>query len=117
MRIVIDLDGTLCELKNEKETYEEVKPKAGAAEALQKLRAAGHYIIIHTSRHMKTCNGNVADVERRMKKITEEWLEHHSMPYDELVFGKPWGHLYIDDLAVPFESWEHVKIKLSDIFQ
>lgn len=26
--------------------------------------------------------------------------QDHGIPYDELFFGKPWGHFYIDDLAV-----------------
>ena len=29
----------------------------------------------------------------------------HDVPYDELFFGKPWGHFYIDDLAIcPFQG-------------
>lgn len=41
MRIVIDLDGTLCELRKEHMTYLELKPLPGAIECTipKKLRA------------------------------------------------------------------------------
>ena len=29
-----------------------------------------------------------------------ECLKKWGVPYDEIVFGKPWGQFYIDDLAV-----------------
>ncbi len=59
MKICIDLDGVICELKVPTQFYGDVKPKPGAVEGIRKLRQAGHYIIIATARHMKTCNANV----------------------------------------------------------
>jgi histidinol phosphatase-like enzyme len=51
MRICIDLDGVICELNKEK-SYAELVPIDGAVDALKELRSQGHYLIIHTARHM-----------------------------------------------------------------
>ena len=106
MRICIDLDGVICRLRNAGETYADVEPVPGAAEALRRLRAEGHYIIIYSARHMKTCEGNVGKVLARQGAITLEWLARHGIEYDEIHFGKPHADIYIDDNAVRFESWE-----------
>lgn len=108
MRIVIDLDGTICELKKHGQTYQEVRPLPGAIEKLQALKQAGHYLIINSARHMKTCAGDVEEVKRRVGTTTEEWLRKHGIPYDELIFGKPYAQVYIDDLAHQFQGWDRI---------
>ena len=52
MRICIDLDGTICEIRKEGESYSDVKVKPGAAEKIKTLKEAGHTIIINTARNM-----------------------------------------------------------------
>lgn len=111
MRICIDLDGVICELKKEGEKYEDLKPIEGAVETIRKLKDEGHYIIIYTARHMKTCNGNIYEVIAKIGKITLKWLEKHQIPYDEIVFGKPWADIYIDDNAFRFNGWENFSIE------
>jgi capsule biosynthesis phosphatase len=106
MRICIDLDGVICRLKKDGETYADVQPVPGAVEKLRALRAAGHYIIIHSARHMKTCNGNVGQVIARQGATTLAWLAQHGVEYDEIHFGKPYADVYLDDNAVRFESWD-----------
>lgn len=108
MRIVIDIDGTICELKKEGQTYSDVKVIPGAVEKIQALKDAGHYIILQTARHMKTCNGDQGQVIARVGKITLDWLEKNNIPYDEIHFGKPNADLYIDDLAHRFSNWEDI---------
>ena len=49
---------------------------------------------------MKTHNGNVGKIISDVGKITIDTLEKFEIPYDELYFGKPYAHAYIDDLAV-----------------
>jgi capsule biosynthesis phosphatase len=105
MRICIDLDGVICQLREPQQSYGEVAPIPGAVERLRALRAAGHYIIIHSARHMKTCNGNVGQVVARQGATTLEWLARHGVEYDEIHFGKPHADVYIDDNALRFESW------------
>jgi len=111
MRIVIDLDGTICEVKRPGQSYAEVQPLPGAAEKLRELRAAGHYVIIQTARNMATCESNVGRVMRNVGKITLDWLEVHGMEYDEIYFGKPNAHVYLDDRALRFTSWAEVTLE------
>lgn len=109
MRIVIDLDGTICELKKNNQTYSEVRPKPGAIQTLHKLKEDGHEIIIYTARNMLTFNGNIGKINANVGKITLDWLKSYNIPFDEIVFGKPYGDMYIDDSAFKFESWEQVE--------
>lgn len=108
MRICIDLDGVVCQLKQPGQTYADLRPVAGAAEKLRALRAAGHVIILSTARHMKTCEGNVGLAVARIGAITLDWLERHGVEYDEIHFGKPWADLYLDDNALRFECWDAI---------
>jgi capsule biosynthesis phosphatase len=110
MRIVIDLDGTICTLKQKHETYADVLLKPGAVEFIKKLRTEGHYIIIQTARNMATCESNVGKVMKNVGKVTLEWLEKNDVEYDEIFFGKPNAHLYIDDRAFRFEDWQNMNI-------
>ncbi|XOK62937.1 capsular biosynthesis protein [Paenibacillus elgii] len=112
MRIVVDLDGTICELKRPEQSYGDVLPLPGAVAALQRLKAEGHEIIIHTARNMKTQGGNAGKAVAHIGALTLTWLEKHEVPYDEIVFGKPYGHVYIDDLAMTFRDWPSVMTKL-----
>lgn len=114
-RICIDLDGVICTLKQPGETYADVQPIPGVVEKLKALRANGHYIIIQTARHMKTCNGNVGMVIQRVGPITLQWLADHGIEYDEIYFGKPWAEIYIDDNALRFSSWNDIADDGSDL--
>ncbi|MVO98835.1 5' nucleotidase, NT5C type [Paenibacillus lutrae] len=108
MRVVIDLDGTICTFRGEGQTYADVTPIPGALDALRRMKSEGHYLIIHTARHMKTCGGNVGEVVAKVGAITLDWLRIHEVPYDEIVFGKPQGDLYVDDLALAYRNWDEV---------
>lgn len=110
MRIAIDLDGTICEIRVDTKTYEEVLPLPGAVERLKEFRQAGHYIIILTARHMKTCGSNPGLVMAKIAKVTLDWLEKHQIPYDEIFFGKPNADVYIDDRAMRFSHWEELSL-------
>ncbi len=108
MRICIDLDGVICKLREPGQEYRDLEPIPGAIEKLRQLKAAGHYLIISTARHMKTCQGNVGQVIARQGSATLDWLKQFDVPYDELHFGKPHAQVYIDDNAVRFESWDSI---------
>ncbi len=109
MRICIDLDGVICQLREPGQEYAEAKPVEGAIEKLQSLRAAGHYLIICTARHMKTCGGNVGQVVARQGAVTLEWLARNGIEYDEIHFGKPHADVYIDDNALRFQNWDVIR--------
>jgi capsule biosynthesis phosphatase len=108
-RICIDLDGVICEIRKENQRYEDLKPIPGAVEKIKKLRENGHYIIIYTSRRMKTHGGNIGKVLCDIGLITLEWLRRYGIEYDEIYFGKPWADVYIDDNALRFKSWDEIE--------
>ena len=112
MRIVIDLDGTICPIKKEDQTYSDLIPFSGAIERLNMLQAEGHYLIIQTARNMATQKGNLGKLMQNIGKITLDWLEKYQVPYDEIYFGKPNAHLYIDDRSFRFNNWEEISPQL-----
>jgi capsule biosynthesis phosphatase len=114
MRIVIDLDGVLCPVKKPHESYADLPVLPGASDRLRELRAAGHVVIIQTARQMATCEGNIGKIMQRVGLITLEWLARHGIEYDEIHFGKPNGHLYIDDRALRFEGWDRLTTEVLD---
>ncbi|MBA2656499.1 MAG: HAD hydrolase family protein [Tatlockia sp.] len=110
MRICIDIDGTICSIRESHQTYSEVTPLKGAAEKIRELKEKGYYIILSTARHMKSCDSNVGQVIAREGLTLLEWLKQHDFVYDEIWFGKPYAHVYIDDRALKFDGhWEFLE--------
>lgn len=105
MRICIDLDGTICELRKNGQTYADVVPKPGAQEMMTHLSERGHTIIICTARNMQIQGHNVGKVIKNVGKITLDWLDRHNIPYDEIFFGKPNADITIDDRCLRFNGW------------
>jgi capsule biosynthesis phosphatase len=108
MRIVVDLDGTICPIKKEGQSYADLLPLDGAVEKLKTLRKSGHYIIIQTARNMATCDSNLGKVIKNVGLTTLEWLKRYDIEYDEIFFGKPNAELYIDDRAFRFTDWASI---------
>ena len=115
MRYVFDLDGVICSLKKPSESYEDVIPNHDVINLIQKLKKNNDYIIIYTARHMRTCDGNVDEVIKKIGGITKRWLEKWNVYYDELIFGKPYADVYIDDLGITFTSAKDIQIKLQKL--
>ncbi len=115
LRIAVDLDGTICPIKGPGQSYADLEPLPGAADRLRELRAAGHYVIIITARNMATCQSNLGMVMKNVAKITLDWLDRHGMEYDEIYFGKANAHIYIDDRAHRFTSWEEITPELLEM--
>lgn len=106
MRICIDLDGVICELRRKDQEYGQLSVLPGAIESIKKLRSAGHYVILHTARHMNTTQANLGLVVARQGFTTLEWLKNNGIEYDEIYFGKPFADVYIDDNAFKFIDWD-----------
>lgn len=94
--IVCDIDGVIATGTKEKVysneagwNYSECLPIAAGIKLLNELREANAVIILHSARWEED------------KQITEAWLADHEVPYDELVLGKPYGDIYLDDKSFP----------------
>lgn len=108
LRIALDLDGVICPVKAPDASYADLTPLPGAVERIRELRAAGHYVILVTARHMATTEGNIGKVMKRIGKLTLDWLERYGVEYDEIHFGKPNADVYVDDRALRFTGWSDV---------
>lgn len=100
IRVCFDLDNTLVTFPTKHNDYSTVLPIQKNIDYLKFLKSQGAHVIIYTARRMKTHNGNVGAILSDIGKITLETLDRFEIPYDEIFFGKPHAHFYIDDLAV-----------------
>lgn len=116
---VFDVDGTLCPLKRMDQAYEDLTPYADMVERLREYKARGAKIVLFSSRNMRTYEGNLGQINKHTAPVMLAWLEKWNIPYDEIIFGKPWpGHLgyYVDDRAVrPAEFLKHTVEQLKEI--
>ena len=99
-RFVFDLDNTLVTFPTTIGDYSSVKPIQKTINYLRNLKKQNHHIIIYTARRMRTHGSNVGAVIADIGEITINTLKEFDIPYDELLFGKPYAHFYIDDLMV-----------------
>lgn len=101
--LVMDVDGTLCRVKRPGESYADVHPVEAVVAKLREYRAKGFYIILHSSRNMRSYEGNLGLIIANTTRVLVDWLDRHEIPYDEIHLGKPWpgkGGFYVDDRAV-----------------
>ena len=100
MRYVFDIDDTISRHKNR--DYANAEPIPQVIRQMQLLRKTQPEveIILHTSRGMNSCKGDVQLAEQKNRPTLEKWLKEHDVPYDQIIFGKPLADAYIDDKAV-----------------
>jgi capsule biosynthesis phosphatase len=119
--IVIDVDGTLAGRPGSGQSYADVIAVASVVSQIRSLKKQGYWIILYTSRNMRTYDGNIGRIMRHTAPVLIEWLARHEIPYDELHFGKPWcGHdgFYVDDRAIrPREFVTLDTAEIEDIFR
>eukprot|EP00584_Thalassiosira_punctigera_P005080 CAMPEP_0172535034 /NCGR_PEP_ID=MMETSP1067-20121228/7205_1 /TAXON_ID=265564 ORGANISM="Thalassiosira punctigera, Strain Tpunct2005C2" /NCGR_SAMPLE_ID=MMETSP1067 /ASSEMBLY_ACC=CAM_ASM_000444 /LENGTH=474 /DNA_ID=CAMNT_0013319925 /DNA_START=125 /DNA_END=1549 /DNA_ORIENTATION=+ len=99
-RFVFDLDNTLVTHPQIKGDYASCQPIERNIQYCKELKRQGHYIIVATARRMRTHHGCVGAVVSDIGKVTIDQLEKFGIPHDEVFFGKPWGHFYVDDANV-----------------
>lgn len=100
---IFDIDGTLCPIKKPDEKYEDLVPYKNMVKKLKEYKENGAKIILFTSRNMNSYNGNIGIINKNTAKILLSWLDKWDIPYDEIIYGKPWpGHngFYVDDRAI-----------------
>lgn len=106
-RIAVDIDGVLAEKLdngNYPEDYMNKRPLPMARESLEYLKNKGHTIILFTARHEED------------REITEQWLRDHGFVYDELIMGKPYFDVLIDDRAIRHTDW-HLTLHTLEILE
>ena len=85
-----DLDGTLC--TSSPDDYTKALPLQERIDSVNRLFQAGYYIKIYTARGVTT--------NTDCQELTEWQLEEWDVDYDELIMGKPFADVYIDDKGV-----------------
>ena len=96
--IIVDIDNTICKKENH-EPYSKAKPIKKFCSALKDAFEEGYYIILFTSRNMRSFKGSLGLINKYTAPELIEWLSKNEIPYDEIYYGKPWGNSveYIDD--------------------
>ncbi|ACH65142.1 capsular polysaccharide biosynthesis protein [Aliivibrio fischeri MJ11] len=100
-KLVVDLDSTIT--LGDTSDYRNVSPNVEVIRQLNSYKDKGFTITIFTARNMRTYEGNVGLINIHTLPIITEWLAKHSVPYDEIIVGKPWcgkEGFYIDDRAI-----------------
>lgn len=118
LTFVVDIDGTLCPIKQKEKKYEDLIPYPAVLEKLREYRAAGARIILYTARNMNSYGGNLGLINANTAKILLKWLDQWEIPYDEIIYGKPWpGQMgfYVDDRAIRPD--EFVKLSMKEMQQ
>jgi capsule biosynthesis phosphatase len=98
----MDVDGTIT-LDKAAASYADAKPCWEVIEKLKQLKTSGYWIILNSSRNMRSYGGNIGLITKHTAPALIAWLERYEIPYDELHFGKPWcghGGFYVDDRAI-----------------
>ncbi len=103
LTFVFDIDGTICPIKNKDERYEDVVPYPEMVQKIREYKEAGAKIVLLTSRNMNTYQGNIGLINANTAKTLLAWLDKWEIPYDEIIYGKPWPGqkgFYVDDRTV-----------------
>jgi len=113
--IVFDMDDTICfpnhEAKSTYEKYGMARANREVIDGMNSLKINGYHITIYSARRMLTHKGDINKIIADVQDITIKWLEENNVPYDEIVFGKPYSSTYyVDDKAMrPDEFLEWIK--------
>ena len=109
--IVFDLDDTLSfadiSIEDSRTRYGSTVPNSLIVEKLRECHKNGWYITILTARHMRSALNDVDICFNKLGQITVDWLDRNHIPFDQLVFGKPYGMWYIDDKAMTLEGFKN----------
>lgn len=117
--LVMDIDGTICPIKEKDESYEALVPFENVVTKLKEYKAQGAKIVLFTARNMNSYGGSIGMINVHTAKVMLAWLEKWEIPHDEIIYGKPWpGHkgFYVDDRSIrPDEFLKHSLEELENI--
>ena len=91
-----DVDGTIC--TNTDGAYEQAVPFKEVIEKVNRLYDKGHKIIFFTGR------GATTGID--WYDLTKKQLKDWQVKYHELIMGKPYADIYIDDKAIDTAEWK-----------
>jgi capsule biosynthesis phosphatase len=104
--LVFDVDGTIC--YDNPEDYSKAIPFEWAKLVINTLRSQGWFIIFHTARYYRKCDGDLDRINAMGYNELKEWLDRYGFEYDRIVMGKPSSAWYIDDkgYGISHQPWE-----------
>jgi uncharacterized HAD superfamily protein len=91
--VFMDIDGVIAVEQNDIPLEHRAVIK-GARRALSLLCKRGYRIILYTSR------------SKYVERETVKWLKKNDIPFDDIIFDKPRGNIYIDDRGYRFSGWK-----------
>lgn len=100
-KLVVDMDDTIT--VTEHGDYENSMPIQPTIDLLRKYHEEGFQIVVHSSRQMRTYEGQVGKINVNTLPNIIKWLRDHDVPFDEIIVGKPWCGFtgwYIDDKSI-----------------
>jgi capsule biosynthesis phosphatase len=104
LRIVLDVDGVICDDRDSSIPYADRQPYPEAVEMVRELHKAGHRIIWQTARYMNKFDGDQQRASEYGGQELRWWLKEHNIPADEVYLGKASGHIYCDDRGCQIRS-------------
>lgn len=100
-KLIIDIDDTISKTING--DYENSQPIVEVIEKIKEYKKEGFYIVLYSSRSMRTFENNLGKINVHTLPNIINWLNKNNVFYDEVYVGKPWcGYegFYIDDKAI-----------------
>ncbi|MGB1430491.1 MAG: hypothetical protein ACPG6J_01425 [Flavobacteriaceae bacterium] len=101
-KLIVDIDNTVTVHDSSKD-YATKLPNVSVIEKLREYKSEGFEIVLFTARNMYTHQGDLGKINAQTAPVLLQWLKEHDVPYDGIIFGKPWcgeGGFYVDDKAI-----------------
>ena len=100
--IVMDIDDTISFAKTYADPgiYAEAEPNLPVIKTMQKMASKGYKFELYTSRGWISCEENPEKAKEKYLHQLEDWMQKYNVPYSRIIFGKPFGILYVDDKAI-----------------
>jgi dTDP-glucose pyrophosphorylase len=95
-RFCFALDNVLVTPPEVPGDYNTVRAIDKNVQLVRELHESGHHIILTTSRGMVEKSGNIGAVVAACGHDTLMMLAKLDIPYDEIHFGQPYAHVYVD---------------------
>lgn len=101
--ICFDIDNVICRT-NSRKNYSKSLPIKKNIKLVNEIYKKGYTVILYTARYMGRCNGNLIEVEKKIKPLTLKQLKSWGVNYHKIYFGKPSFDLFIDDKSLFFTN-------------